>query len=149
MYEIKIFDSINELRNGPIRFETEVEVQEWLEKHKAKARPFGWGLPDRWIDESLLSVEEIDLSEGSRIVDSDTNPRNEFFFPKNYRVEITDLSNDPDFIDQQAISNRVKEYPRLDEILNILMDEGTNSQAWVDMMNYRQQVKNRFPKAIR
>ena len=136
MFKLQIFDLQDKLRVGPQFFETEQEALNEVLRYEAKPQPFGWGLKDRWISESQLSEEEKLLAEDMREVETVI----EYFFPKNYRVEITDLTNDYDYLLSVCYKNRKEAYGSLESQAD---EQFHDFDAWKARIA---QVKLQFPK---
>jgi hypothetical protein len=65
---------------------------------------------------------------------------------KEYEITIQDLAQDAEWVKAEAIRKRKAEYPAVEELWNVFCDKGPQSQDWIDLMAYRQSVKNKFPK---
>jgi len=102
MYETKIFDVTNTLRQGPIRHASIEEAKEWLAKHIGKQRPFGWGINERWEKEQDVTPAQIPYAlESKQEVDESGTIVNWYKMPANYRVVVEDISNSAQFKKEQ------------------------------------------------
>jgi hypothetical protein len=88
-------------------FETLELANEWIANLEAKPRPWSYK-PNRWLTPDQFQEETIEQATETREVSSsDGFSVIEYFFPKEYQIEIIDLSQDPTWVMEEKIK-RVK-----------------------------------------
>lgn len=132
-----------EVRNkdGVVKFGAEMlDPTEWIAQCIAGD---AWGKPERWVNESELTEDEI--REAIDIEESET-PEGEFIkrykLPAEYEIQITDISADWDL--KICLGKRKAEYPTAEEFLNAFFDGG--DAAIEALKAKRLEVKAKYPK---
>jgi hypothetical protein len=101
MFKVKV------IKDGKVKnmasFETMDDANGWIAMQENKSKP--WSLKkDRWLSEDQFTDEVKEDSTDQRFRESDPSVT-EYFFQKEYSIEIEDLSLDPSYIARQKKEN--------------------------------------------
>jgi len=126
MFKVTISSKNNDPRSPWVAmFDSQEEAKNWLEKQKQKE-----GRRDSHTVELLNENNELEV----KTVEAEA----EFL--------IEDLSKDVKFLNEEVLKTRMKNYPKVEELLHVLCDHGLESDEWKSLMEKRNEVKSKFPK---
>jgi len=135
------------------KFSTLEEAQVYINKQTSKLK-HPMGKPERYVKTEELPVELQDRVLSVRNVDITDDEGNvvetyeESLVKADYVVVTEDLSQDTDYLLQECLRNRQREYAKLDNLLKeaLVEKELGDSTKWDEYVVLRNQVKTNYPK---
>lgn len=146
MYNVSIYNDITNRSYGA-RFESESEMNAWIESCKAKN---SWGKPERELTELTPELESRVISTrtvisqdiGQEIIDTTF-----YLIKADYTIEIKDLTLDYDWQLQECYRKRLDEYPSIQVMVEALYEE--DNARISELKTQRAAVKTKHKKPVR
>jgi len=143
MYSVQITNTEYDLGRLPNKFPTLEEAHFWIEKCKAKKRPWGCFNARDLLKEDCTEYDLTLITETYYTQDEfeDMIPKERVKLKQDYVVEITDVTEE--FDAEQVLENRRKEYGSVEDQLDLMYHD---FDAW---KSHIKSIKEKYPKKIK
>lgn len=159
---IKVYNKNNELISDGNTYEDPTDFLEYNKSYNV------WGLPERWVHAKELMENgdpnepehwmwhsehyvEGDVLETELVIDEDTGDTQTMVLLKaDYIIEIIDLETDYDYLLQQCIENRKREYPPITELADALIKKELGDDSkYIEYIGKCEAVKAKYAKPVK
>jgi len=124
------------------KFESQELAQEWLNKQIGKH----YRMPEREIGISAEEFQELDASEIKEVKEDSTEGKKNIVLNDEFSYEIIDLNLDAEYVKNETMQKRIKEYPSLNEKVDALLSLADGDDSAILLVNSKiRAINQKYP----